>query len=201
MKNIIKLLGIVLVAAFCSVVQAQNYVTETYAVGATGTTSATVVIPKANGFLEITDLIWDVDNTITSATVDIRAGDIEYAVASATSGSGTVLWFTNTGTAVAVGEYVLFYDESLGTYTMVRVNAATTTSVTCQETISVATTVLDKVFSLKTAVRRNAPDITTSSTVAGQSIWLPSGLPSAITIDGNTTACKIEASGIRTLYR
>lgn len=201
MKNTIKLLGLFVALICSSVAQAQNYVTDTIALGATGTTSATVVIPKGNGFLNITDLIWDLDNTVTSGTIDIRAGEAEFGIASATSGSGTVLWFANTGTAVAAGEYVVFFDESAGSYTMTRANVATTTSITVADTISVATTTSDKVFSLKSAVRRNAPDITTSSTVAGQSIWLPRDLPSAITVDGNTTACKIGVSGVRTLYK
>lgn len=162
--------------------------------GNTGTTSATVIIPPNDGTAHITDLVWDLDNTVTTGTIDIRPGKDEFSVTSATSGTGSVIWFDNSASSAAAASYLIL--ETSTSTSLVRCTAVATTSVTVQETVA-AMAVGNKVWTTRGTFRRNAPDQTTSSTLAPVNLYLPAKVPSAITIDGNTTACKIYVGGER----
>ena len=178
---------------------AENEVNRTFSAGSTGTTSATAIVSAGDGAAQVTDLVWDLDNTVTTGTVDVRVGNKKMAVTSATSGSGSVLWFDNTGSIVASGDYLILF--SGGSHTLVRTKGTVaTTSATIQETVA-ATSTSDSIWTTLTTVRRNAPDLTTSSTLAPVNIWIPENVPTAFTIDGNTTACKISVSGVRSAYK
>ena len=164
----------------------------------TGTYSATVYINPGNcNVVQLTDVAWDTDTGNVSGTLNIRTGLNRYAVTSPTSASGTVLWFTNSNTAVAVSAYVLYHDTSADILYLYRVAAATTTSITVYETITPATAVTDYVWSLNTAVSRPVFDRAISGTDHVGDIWLPGREPSALTLDGNTTSCKLSVSGVR----
>jgi hypothetical protein len=177
-------------------IHAEQYVAGPFNDTADGTRSATAFVPAGQGLAHVTDLTWDLDATVTTGTVDIRRGEAEFAVSSATSASGTAIWFDNDPTFVSAYEYVIFYDSSLKTYSLFRCVTSAATSITVQETIGVATTTSDKLYSCLSTIRRHAPNVT-SSTWSPADIWLPSDLPSALTVDGNTTSCRISVSGTR----
>lgn len=194
MKKFLTLIAMLALGVTASYAQVES----TFVEGATGTTSATVVVKPGTSAAEIRDVGFRVDAGNNSATIDIRTGKSRKNVNSATSGSGTVLWFDNDPTVATTDDFVLFEDASLGTYSLLRVQASATTSITVRETISVATTTSDGVYPLNARVRRPAP-VSPSSTVSYvTSIWLPAGVPSALTLDGNTTSCQIAISGVRT---
>lgn len=163
--------------------------------GATGSASATVYIDSGNAAaVKITDLACKLDAANTSATIDIRQGRKSYTSTSATS-SSTVVYFDNSTSAIAQGDYLLFEDVSAGSLTLCRVTAAAAASATTQQTLSAATN--DKVWTLAAAVRRPVGDTSISGTARVQDIYLPGKEPSAITLEGNTTACKVSLSGVR----
>lgn len=182
-------------------------VTAVYNVGATGTTSATVFIPPGSEYGNITDLAARLDAGVTTGQVIFRVGDVQYNSTSATSASGTTVWFANTGTSVAVGEYIIVYNvtsaqpSGSGTYFVRQVSAATTTSVTVSESIASALTTSDLVWGVPTSVSHPVGNGVNSTTAAIGQVWLPKGKPVAITVDGNTTACRISVSAIRSNYR
>lgn len=163
--------------------------------GASGTTSATVFVKPGNAFSEITDLAWRLDAGVTTGLIIIRTGEAKYDVNSATSGSGTAVWFANTGSDVASADYIIIYDESTGDYLLRHVTAVATTSVTVSESISVGLTTSDKVWLVSSSVQRAVPN--TISSASALSIWLPKDAPTAITVDGNTTSCRISVSGVK----
>jgi hypothetical protein len=197
MKNYLKLLTSLTLALTASVAFGQAVVESTFVEGNTGTTSATVIVKPGSGAAEVSDIAYRLDTGTTSATVDIRTGKNRVQPNSATSGSGSVLWFDNNPTLVSAQDYVIFNDVSGKTFELLKCTASASTSITVQETISVATATDDYIFPLNSRVRRPAPPV--NSTTAGNkaSIWLPAGLPSAITLDGNTTSCQISISGTR----
>jgi hypothetical protein len=158
-----------------------------------GTTSATVFVPPERAFAQVTDLSWKLDAGTSTGLVVFRPGDVRYASTSATSGSGTTVWFANTGTAVTAGEYIIIFDESAGSYLLRQVNGATTTSVTVTESISVGLTTSDQVWSVTGSFAR--PVSQSTSGTSAMSVWLPENKPVAITVDGNTTACRISTFG------
>jgi len=172
-----------------------EYVNSTFSSSADGTTSATVFVPKGSGFAHITDLSYDLDSAVTTGTVDIRAAESEQSIASATSGTGTVLWFDNDPTHVSAQEYVIFFDESANAYFLYKCTATAAASITIQETAPITTT-SDKVYPLKATARRHAVNVISGS-LGSADIWLPSDLPSALTIDGNTTSCRISINGVK----
>lgn len=200
-----KLLKVILGLALLPLMaMADSEVDGTFDAGASGTASATVFLSPSTTFQNITDLGWKLDAGVTTGNVQFRIGDIRYAVNSATSGSGTVVWFANTGTPVTSQEYIIIYDESVGTYLLRQVQVATSTSVTVSESISVGLTVLDLVWSVGNGgagFARPIPNSVSQTVMGPGSIWLPKQVPIAITLDGNVTACKISVSGIRTNYR
>lgn len=177
----------------------QGSVDAVFNVGATGTTSATAIVPAALGTGQITDLATRLDAGLTTGTIEIRNATTRKAVTSATSASGTQLWFTNTGTAVGVSSYVIYFNAAAGSYTLVKALAATTTSITATAAITPATATTDFVYPLAAVVSRPVSTATSTSTPA--SIWIPSGMPAALTLDGNTTACRIAVSGVRSEYK
>jgi len=175
--------------------QAQQFVVSTFSDSEDGTRSATTFVPKAAGFAHVTDLSYRLDSGLTTGTVDIQRGEREIAVNSATSGTGSVLWFDNDPTAVSVSEYVIFWDDSAATYFLYRCSASAATSITIQETAPITTT-NDKVYSCLPTVRRHAAAVVSNS-LGTCDIWLPSDMPSALTLDGNTTSCRISITGNR----
>ena len=198
MKNMKNLL---LSAAFAfASLQAFGQATEsTILSGATGTTSATVFVPTATSAAEIRDITHRLDTGVISGTVDIRTGKSRSSVTSATAASTSVVYFDNDPTLTSIGDYVIVEDNSSTTapYILLRAKASTSTSITVQETIGVALTTSDAVYPLAPAVRRVAQPNNSPTANARVSIWLPAGLPSALTLDGNTTACTLEISGVR----
>lgn len=195
MKHILKLIA-VLALAFTVSVNAQG-IDSIVLEGNTGTRSATVIVKPGTGVAELKDLAYRVDASNASATVDIRTGKGRVSVNSATSGSGTVLWFDNDPTVITTSDYFIFEDVSLGTFQLNRCTATATTSITVLDATGVATTTDDRIYTLNSRVRRPAPEIASSSTIGVTSIWLPANLPSALTLDGNTTSCQISVSGVR----
>lgn len=195
-----KFLSLILLTVLASV-QVYGQATEaTFLAGATGTTSATVFVPTASSAAEIRDLSYRLDAGVTTGTVDIRVAKARYSITSATAASGTTLWFANTGSAIVTqGDYVIFEDASSPTanYYLYRAKTVTSTSITVQETITPATALLDNVYPLNATVRRPAPPVNSTTSANRVSIWLPAGLPSALTLDGNTTSCQLEVSGVR----
>ena len=171
------------------------HVTSTFGDSEDGTKSATAFVPKAQGHAQITDLAYNLDQGTTTGTVDIQRGESEQAVSSATSGTGSVLWFDNNPTLVSLAEYVIFWDDSAATYFLYRCTGTAATSITIQETAPITTT-SDKIYPCLPTVRRHALN-PKSNTIGPADIWLPSDLPSALTIDGNTTSCRISVNGVR----
>jgi len=196
MNNILVKLVMALALAFALPLQADDYITSVFNTSANGTASATVFVPRGAGIAHITDVSYDLDTLVTTGTIDIHQAESEQSITSATA-SGSVLWFDNdTPTHVAALEYVIFYDVSTNTYYLYRTTASAATSVTIQETLSAATTTADKIYPCKAVSRRHAPNVV-SSTLGVADIWLPSDLPSALTLDGNTTSCRLSISGVR----
>lgn len=189
MKKLIALLAITL----AGLAQAAQFEGATFAESADGTTSATAFIPKGDGLVHITDLAYRLDGGLTTGTVDIRRGEVERSVTSATSAS-TQIWFDNDPTIVSGAEYVILFDDSANTYYLYRCVTTAANSISVQET-TVATTTSDKLYSCRATVRRHAPIM--SNSTGAVDIWLPSDLPSALTIDGNTTSCRISVGGTR----
>lgn len=195
LNKLVLLVGLMLSASAF----ADGDIDRVFNAGGTGTASATAIVTASDSPMQITDLVWDLDNTVTTGTVDIRVGNRKLAVNSATSGSGSVIWFDNSGSLVASGNYLIALVN--GTSTLVRVKGSTaTTSVTVQETLGAMATT-DVFWICQSTVSRNAPDLSNSSTLAPVSIWLPANVPAAFTLDGNTTACKISLSGVRSAYK
>lgn len=190
MKTILGIIG--LLAAFAvGSVNAQEQ--GTFVVGTNGTTSATAIVPPAAGAAVVTDLVAATDAGNVSATVQIRTGKVRKAVSSATTAGNTV-WFTNTGTNLAVQGYAIVHETSANSLLLVKVASATATQVQVYETLPNLDT-SDYIYPLNVTVPRGA---NMSGTVSGPvNIWLPANLPSALTLDGNTTSCRISASGYR----
>lgn len=200
-----KLLKVILGLALLPLMaMADSEVDGTFNAGATGTTSATVFLSPSTTFQNITDLGWKLDAGVTTGNVQFRIGDTRYAVNSATSGSGTVVWFANTGTPVVSQEYIIIFDDNVGTYLLRQVQVASATSVTVSESISVGLALQDLVWSVGnggSGFARPVPNSVSQTVMGPGSIWLPKQVPVAITLDGNVTACRISVSGIRTNFR
>jgi hypothetical protein len=195
MKKLLLLSVMVLAFNFAS--YADTGAISTFQEGSTGTTSATVVIRPSEGSAHVTDIIYKLDSTLTTGTISVYPGKARFLVTSATA-SGTTLWFDNSSSAVAAGDFVILSDVSTVNNYLYRTTAVTTTSVTINSSITAATTTSDIVYSTRGRFVRHAPTINTSQTFPSVSVWLPSGVPSAIAVDGNTTACSIFVSGVRT---
>jgi hypothetical protein len=191
-KILTLLMGLVLAANL----QANDIVRSTFSESADGTRSATAFVPKGAGFANVTDISYRLDSGATTATIDIQRAEKEHAVTSATT-STAVLWFDNDPAAISLSEYVIIYDESSNSYSLTRCSATASTSATVYSTQSLTTS--DKVYSCLATVRRHAPEMVTE-TVGSVNIWLPSDLPSALTLDGNTTSCRISVDGRRISY-
>lgn len=191
MKTILGIIG--LLAAFAvGSVNAQDS-QGTFVVGTNGTTSATAIVPPAAGVAVVTDLVGVPDAGNTSATVNIRTGKARKAVTSATT-AGTTVWFSNTGTNLTSQGYAIVHETAANTLMLVKVASATATQVQVYETLPNLDT-SDYIYPLNVAVPRGA---LTSWTASGPvNIWLPANLPSALTLDGNTTSCRISVSGYR----
>ncbi len=196
MKTLKKLIGLAVLTLGVNA-YANEAIDAVINASATGTTSATAFIPAADGVANITDLGFRLDANVTTGTLGIRQGQKRFSVTSATSASGTQLWFDNSGGDVSALEYVILRQGT--TYTLVRAKAATTTSITLDATLSPATTTSDYVWSTFPTVER--PVATTTSATAALSLWLPANVPTALTVDGNTTSCRISASGVRSIYK
>jgi hypothetical protein len=193
MKKILLLATALIASAYSA--QSAEFITSTFSDTADGTRSATAFVPKAGGLAHITDLAYRLDAGLTTGTVDIRRGEREIAISSATSGTGSVLWFDNDPTATSVGEYVIFWDDSAAAYFLYKCSATATTSITVLETAPITTT-SDKVYPCSATVRRHAPAVVSNS-LGSCDIWLPSDMPTALTLDGNTTSCRISVNGNR----
>jgi hypothetical protein len=205
-KNLLNLLAALLLLGVNS--YGQSVVSDVFNSSASGTTSATVILPESNDFGNVTDLAWKLDAGLTTGFVAIQAGQNRHPVTSATASAASVLWFNNVGNDssgfdVSAYEYLIFFDKSTSTYYLRRTNAAATTSVTLQASISVTTVVTDDaVWSTYAAVEK--PIIGSTSATVGSglgNIWIPAKAPTAFTIDGNTTACRISVSGVRARAR
>lgn len=199
MKHILKLIPALMLALAMSA--HGQAIDSTVLEGNTGTTSATVIVKPGTGAVELKDVAYRIDAGNASATIDIRVGKGRLSINSATASSGTVLWFDNDPTAVSTSDYLIFEDVSEGTYQLNRAVSTATTSVTVLTATGVATTTDDRVYTLASRVRRPAPERTASSSIGQTSIWLPANLPSAITLDGNTTSCQISLSGTRSNFK
>ncbi len=198
MKKIISLLG--LMAFFAFGVYADNEVNSVFNSGATGTTSATAIVPPGKGTAVITDMITRYDAGNVTATTHIRTAKAVKPVTSATSASGSVVYFDNSASLVAASGYLLVKDGS-GSYQLLRASAVATTSVTVYQTITAAMTVNDFVYPLNTSVQRPALNAISATAQAEKYLYLPESLPAAITLDGNTTSCAISISGVRSAYK
>lgn len=168
--------------------------------GNNGTTSATVIVPQGEGMANITDLSVRLDSGVTTGIVSIDIAKTVHAITSATAASASVFWFDNAASDVAVSGFIIFLDQSTGTYYLRKVSAASTTSCTTYSSVPVATlATYDKIWSCLSTIQK--PVFTNVSATLGSStpgIWLPSTMPVAFTVDGNTTSCRITLSGIRT---
>lgn len=190
-----KLIALLMALSLSVSVHAQQYVVSTFSDSEDGTKSATAFVPKASGFAHITDLAYRLDAGVTTGTVDIHRGEREISVNSATSGTGSILWFDNDPTAVSAQEYVIFWDDSASTYFLYKATVSAATSITIQETAPITTT-SDKVYPCSAVTRRHATN-TVSGSLGSCDIWLPSDMPAALTLDGNTTSCRISVTGNR----
>jgi len=170
---------------------------------ATGTTSATVVVPEGNDFVNVTDLAWRLDAGVTTGFIGINIGQSRHPITSATASAASVLYFDNAGTDVAALDYIIFFDKSTGSYYLRRTTAAATTSVTVGSSISVTTVVNDDaVWSTQDIVQKPVVNTTSATGASGSlNVWIPAKVPAAFTIDGNTTSCRISLSGVRTRAR
>lgn len=191
MKTILGIIGLAVAFVAASVNAQDNQ--GTFVVGTNGTTSATAIVPPAAGAAIVTDLVAATDAGNVSATVQIRTGKVRKAVSSATTAGNTV-WFTNTSTNLAVQGYAIVHETGANTLLLVKVASATATQVQVYETLPNLDT-SDYIYPLNVTVPRGA---NMSATVMGPvNIWLPANLPSALTLDGNTTSCKLSVSGYR----
>jgi hypothetical protein len=190
-----KLIALLMALSLSVSVHAQQYVVSTFSDSEDGTKSATAFVPKATGIAHITDLAYRLDAGLTTGTVDIHRAEREISVNSATSGTGSILWFDNDPTAVSAQEYVIFWDDSASTYFLYKATVSTATSITIQETAPITTT-SDKVYPCMAVTRRHATN-TVSGSLGSCDIWLPSDMPAALTLDGNTTSCRISVTGNR----
>ncbi len=193
---------ILLVAfALASVSASYAEIEQNFNVSATGTTSATAIVPSGTGIAEVTDLSYRLDAGTTTGTISQYAGARAYLITSATASAASVLWISNDSTGIAVGEFIIFLDASTGNYFLRRVSAATTTSITINSSIAVTTEVTnDRVWSTLATVEKPVENLTTGANSRSGglcSIWLPAGVPSALVIDGNTTSCRISVNGVR----
>ncbi len=182
-----------------SLVYGQGSIEGVYDEAASGSTSATVFVKPTSAFANITDLSWRLDVGVTTGQIICRPGDVKYTSTSATSASGSTVWFANTGTGVSSGSYIIILDESAGTYFLRQVGAATTTSVTVSEAITPALTTSDIIWSVLGSYSRPVPQANSAS--AAVNLWFPKNVPTSITVDGNTTSCRISVSGVRSNYR
>lgn len=191
-----KKLILMIALALFSVSTSYAVVESVFNDGASGTTSATVFVPAGNGVAEVRDLAWRLDSGVTTGFISQHVGQRKYAITSSTASSASVLWITNSDTGVANGEFIIFLDESAGDYYLRRVSAATTTSITISASIAITTTTSDVLWSTLAFVEKPVAS-TVSLTGAPASLWFPALVPSALVIDGNTTACRISINGVR----
>lgn len=188
-------LGIIAVCVLTLTV-AQARIEKVFNSSATGTTSATVFVPKGMGVAEVKGLAWRIDAGVTTAFVGEYIGRKQYAVTSSTASAASILYFNNANSEVTAGSFVIFYDTSADTYFLRRTTAATTTSVTLLSSIAVTTTTSDLVWGCFSTV--NMPVGDPARTAGGfPGLWLPAENPTALVIDGNTTSCAISISGSR----
>lgn len=192
MKHMLKIgIGILLMTVGAYAEEIQGIVNTS----TSGTTSAMAYITAGNSTaVKLTDIAWKVDAGNVSSTLNIRQGIKRFASTSATT-SSAVVWFANADSQIAAGSYLLFEDTSAGSLTLTRASAASTTSATCYDTFSATTS--DNVWALSTVVTRPAVDTATSGTKLPGDVWLPGSAPTALILDGNTTACKLSVSGAR----
>jgi hypothetical protein len=200
MKNLLSLIAVLgLLLSVNS--YGQSTVSGVFNKSSSGTTSATVIIEESNDFSTITDLAYKLDAGVTTGFVSAQIGQSKYKITSATASAASVLWFDNTASDIAAQDFVIFHDKSTGTYYLRKVSAASTTSATLYASISVTTVVTDdSVWSTYAAVEKPVTTVT-SGTTGAVNIWIPAAVPAAYTIDGNTTACRISVSGVRTRSR
>lgn len=200
MKKFIKLFGgLLMIFTMCLTALGQGSIQSVFNASATGTTSATVFVGEGVSSANITDLSWRLDSNVTTGTIGFRIGEKRFPVTSATAAAGSVVYISNTNTGIAVSEYVIFESNSGGNYVLRRVTAAATTSITVDTAITPAITTSDNVYSTLTTVEKPVPN--TTSATAAHNIWLPANMPTAVTIDGNTTSCRISISGVRSQYK
>jgi hypothetical protein len=190
------ILSFICIVGIASSLMAQSAIVGTFNGSSSGTTSCTAFVDQtADGFAQITDLNWKIDAGCTTGFIAFRSADTRYSSTSATSASGSVAWFDNAGGDIAAQDYIIIYDSSARAHYLRKVTVAATTSVTVSEAITPALTTGDYIYSVNTAVER--PIQVQSTTAAACSIWLPRGKPVAITLDGNTTACRLSFSGVK----
>lgn len=178
----------------------------------TGTTSATAFVPHGGGApANITAVSWRLDSGVTTGFVAFRPGRGRFAVTSGVA-SGATIFVSNTGTIISALDSVIFFDESDSDgnpYTLHTVTAAATTSITVNPTVGVTSTTSDVVWHVPLAEVAEFPvsstGLTTTSSTAFQfgktDFWFNGQAPVAVTIDGNTTSCRIGISGVRTHSR
>lgn len=181
---------------------ADGAVDSTFNTSASGTTSATVFVPEGRGYANVTDLAWKLDSGVTTGTVAIRSAIERKKVTSATASSAQVIYISNPGNSLTLSNYVIFLDASTGTHYLRRIAASSTTSVTLDSSISgIASTTDDVLYLCAATVTKPVINLTSATVAPGINLWLPNNLPTALTLDGNTTACQIEASGVRSQYK
>ncbi len=189
----------ILTISACLLFTASSYarVEKVFNSSSTGTTSATVFVPKGAGVAEVKNLSWRTDSGVTTAFVGEYIGQKQYGITSATASAASVLWFANVNTAVSAGSFVIFWDKSADLYFLRRVSAATTTSVTLYSSIAVTTVVSDDLVFGTFPVVNMPVGILTGAAFGGVQAWFPVEMPTALVIDGNTTSCAISVSGAR----
>lgn len=188
---------LVLLVAFLLVgIQASYAMTESsFNSSSSGTTSATAFVPVGEQLGMVSDLSVRLDNSVTSGFVGQYIGVRRYLISSATAASASVLWFDNGQSGVTGSSFIIFLDQSSGSYFLRRVSVATTTSCTLYSSMAIATTTLDSFWLCGTTVEK--PVLSTSNTGGLVNIWVPASCPAAFVIDGNTTSCRISISGFR----
>lgn len=180
-------------------VKAETGAMSTIQEGSTGTVSATVYVRPSDGNAHITDVSYKIDAANTSPVIAVYPGQKRFLVSSPTATSGTqTIWFDNSSSAVAQGDYVILSDVSTINNYLYRAVAVSSTGVQVGVTLSAATTTSDILYTTKGRLLRPTSPQPNSTTIAPVDIWLPSGVPSAIAVDGNTTSCSIFISGVRT---
>lgn len=218
MKNNIKLLLMTVLAGCVANNSFAGNIRNTILQGRTGTTSATTVVAAEAGSCKLTDIMTRVDTGVSTASVVFRQGVTQHRVTSSTTANGTALFFNNVNSqgtlAVQKTDYVIFQPigsnvgivpSAQSPYVLLRCNNATSTSITVQETITTSTTIsttsptqTDVIWSTLGSFSKPVPNGTLSPTSGSlQNVWLPADVPTALTLDGNTTACSLFISGIR----